>query len=178
MRYQISIFVLIIIISMAVSFFFCLTAMEGLLVWTNLTLGSCAIATLFYQSKANQHHKEMRKWDANRDTLISLATTLSDAIESTNQSIREHYEDEHRKGDNEVFKRLHTTMRHTIDIHAVLLDDSLNSAISSYKNADDEISDRWSHDDIEIIDALEASERLMRKLLEDVKVSIKSHASL
>ena len=163
---------------MAASFFLCLTPMEGLLVWTNLTLGACAVAALFYQHKANQHQKEMRKWDANRNTLISLATTLSDALESTNQSIREYYEDKNRKGDSDIFKRLHTAMRHTIDIHAVLLDESLNSAISRYKNADDEISDRWNNDSIEIIEALEESERLMRTLLEDVKSSIKSHASL
>lgn len=178
MRYQISIFLLIIIISIAASSFFCLTAMEGLLVWTNLTLGSCAIFALFYQSKANQHQKEMKRWDANRGTLISLATTLSDAIESTNQSIREYYEHANSKVGSEVFKRLHTTMRHTIDIHAVLLDEALYSAITKYKSADDELSDKWNHDAIEIIDALEESEKLMRNLLGDVKASIKSHASL
>lgn len=178
MRYQIAVFVLIIVVSIAARFFFGLTAMEGLLIWTNLTLGSCAVAALFYQSKAHQHQKAMQKWDANRDTLIRLATTLSDAIESTNQSIREYHEDEDSNGNSIVFKRLHETMRHTIDIHAVLLDDSLKSAINKYKAADDEVRDKWNDDAIEIIDALEESERLMRKLLEEVTASIKSHASL
>lgn len=178
MRYQVLIFVMIIVISIVAKLSLRLTGMEGLLIWTNLTLGSCAISALLYQGKAHQHQKDIRKWDANRGALIGLAIALSDAIDSTDRSILEHYKNDGKRDDAGVFGKLNAGLRHAVDIHSVLLDSSINIAISRYKEIDDRNNDDLNSDTIEIIDALERSRDAMQELLEAVKVSIKSHASL
>lgn len=145
---------------------------------SNTVIAACAGIALEINRQSIQHQKELRRWEANKDTLLKLATTLSNTISSTDRSHDALIVDGNDEHDAQSFKELRVTLQHTLDVYAVLLEQSLVDAVKRYKEQDDNITEAWNHDAIDVMEALDQSSKIQRDLLAEVNKSIKHYASL
>lgn len=145
---------------------------------TNTVIAICSAVALEINRRSIQHQKELRRWEANKETLLKLATALSNAIDSTDKSHDARIMNNNDENDKRAFSELRVALQHTLDVYAVLLDQDLIDAVKQYKEQDNNITQAWNNDEIDIVEALEQSSEIQKYLLSKVNKSIKHYASL